>query len=149
MKLFFIVLIFLSSIVLANEPDITTPTLSEINAELSSRTGLAESTLSELLSNCDANQQSVNICAQRDFVAADLFLITVEKEKLEQFPECAAIIKKRIDRFEKNRSKCSTSSNKTYGDASMQALAQTQCFTMETKKMSQQLTCFQVCKRHK
>ena len=48
------------------------PSPEEVLAALAHRSGLTEDALRGPLSNCDASQSAMNICAYRDAVAADL-----------------------------------------------------------------------------
>jgi len=123
------------------------PTAADVTTELSRRSGIPEAELSGLLADCDANQQSMNLCAHRDLVASELSLKESVRAKLEQFPMCKSAIETRLARFEKNRDAgCTRSAEKAYGKGSMQPLARAQCAKAETDRMSEQLSRYPGCR---
>jgi uncharacterized protein YecT (DUF1311 family) len=147
MKRVFLVLLFFSISVFASGSDMKAPDAATIMADLSQRTGIPEDILAASLSNCDANQLNMNLCAQRDFVSADLSLKQLLRDKSDLYPTCMSSLQNRIARFEENRARgCGRSAKKNYNNGSMQPMAQSLCATNETKKMIKKLNDFHGCR---
>ena len=146
MKWTVLICVVLCNSVLAVASNGNTPVTDKVTAELSRRTGIPEAELFSYLSDCDASQQSMNLCAFRDFVAADLALQDQVSAKIAKYPNCKTVLENKTARFEKDRDAgCEQSASKEYGNASMKPLAQAQCATFETKKMNKAISKFHGC----
>jgi uncharacterized protein YecT (DUF1311 family) len=111
-----------------------------IQAELARQSGLPESELAELLKDCNANQMSMNFCARRDYVAAEMKLDRVVMDKINRQPECRQPLERKLANWRSSRDKgCERMAAKEYGNASMKPMAQAMCMEAETKQMATRL----------
>lgn len=95
-----------------------TPAEAEVLAELSSRSKIPESELRQIISNCDANQQAMNLCAFRDLVVADI------------------VLKHGLAVWKKNRDvACEKQAEHAWHDGSMKPTVRATCVALATKKM--------------
>lgn len=144
----FLILGCAASLSFAGQTD-NAPASGDVIKELSKRSGLSVSELKDLLSDCDANQQSMYFCAYRDLVAADLVLKHVIREKEKAFPSCKSTIDADVSSWEKERNRgCEKSASKEYGEGSMKPTAEVMCITFETQKMTQRIQKIQGCDLH-
>jgi uncharacterized protein YecT (DUF1311 family) len=126
-----------------------TPAQEEVLKELSKRSGLPESDLQAILSDCQADQQSMYFCAYRDLVAADIELKHAVIEKEKAFPSCKSSIDAKIAKWERARDLgCEKSANKQYGEGSLKPTAEAMCSTFETEKMTKRIQNMQRCDPH-
>ncbi len=124
------------------------PTSNEILSALSARTHIPKAELQTSLSHCDADQQSMTICAYRDFEAADLKLKRLVAEKEVSLPACKGFIENKVMRWKKMRDQgCAKSAAKDYDQGSIQPMAQAICATVETKKMRRRINAIKQCKK--
>ena len=108
-----------------------------VQAELARQSGLPESELAELLKDCEANQTSMNFCARRDQVAAELKLDRVVADKIKQQPDCRTAIEQKLTKWRGGRDKgCARSAAKEYGNGSMRPMAQAMCLKAEAERMA-------------
>lgn len=115
-------------------------------SELSRRSALPESELTQLLANCGANQMSMNICAWRDEMVAERELKKVVAEKISRVPECGASIESKVAAWEHVRdSGCEKSATKDYDDGSIKPMAQAMCMKDETVKMTKRVKRIKKC----
>jgi len=115
--------------------------------ELSQRSGLPDIELSSLLSDCNANQQSMYFCAWRDQIAADRVFGRVLAEKHQKMPQCKTSIQSKVASWARSRDKsCDQSATKEWGEGSMKPTAQVLCVTAETMRMTKRLERMNGCK---
>ena len=123
-----------------------TPAPGEVVMELSKRSGLPESDLKGLLSNCNANQKSMYFCANRDFVAVDLMLKHAVIKKEKAYPSCKSSLDAKISKWERKRGHgCKKSTKDYYGEDSLKPTAEAICVTDETKKMTKRIEAMRGC----
>mgnify|MGYP000218028256 CR=1 FL=1 len=124
------------------------PSSEEVLAVLAHRSGLAEDALRGLLSNCDASQSAMNICAYRDAVAADLVLQHAIANKAEQLPACKDRLEARIARWAAERDRaCKRSAAKAYGGGSLEPMAMAMCVQHENERMAKKVERQRSCDR--
>jgi Lysozyme inhibitor LprI len=105
--------------------------------ELAKRSGLPASEVAELLSNCDANQASMNLCAWRDQIAAEQELQRAVDQKGTVSPECKAALERKIAAWKMRRDvSCQRTVEKTWGGGAVFPAAVALCATTETKRMT-------------
>ncbi|WP_242540457.1 lysozyme inhibitor LprI family protein [Trinickia mobilis] len=105
--------------------------------ELAARSGLPASEVGALLSNCDADQTSMNFCAWRDQIVAEQELQRIVDQKSAASPDCGVTLKKKITAWKKNRdSSCKKSADREWHGGSMLPAAIAICATAETKRMT-------------
>lgn len=112
----------------------------DVIAELSKRSRLPVEQLKEMLSNCDANQQSMYFCAYRDYVTVDIQLeqLAAQQETREQ--SCVPGLAQRKSLWGKHRDeRCARSAKREFGGGSMEPTALLMCITDETKRMLEKL----------
>lgn len=118
----------------------------EVLAELSRRSGLPVGELSELLADCDTNQQSMYFCAWRDQIAAERSLAAVLQRKRARMPGCRSILGPEIERWEQARDRsCAASAEREWGSGSMKRTATAVCIAAETERMTRQLEQMDEC----
>jgi hypothetical protein len=128
-------------------PDSAATEAAAVLAELSQQSGLPQSELSELLRNCDASQTSLNLCAQRDQVAAERALRRIMADKEQALPKCKAWIESKVAMWRRSRdSGCETSAARDYGDGSMKPMVQAMCMQAETVKMTNRVKRLKHCR---
>lgn len=153
MKRAFIILLFVrcaTNIVWADTApryvNLNAPTDAEIVAALSNQSHVPEAELKTYLSDCDANQLSMNFCAYRDAVAANLTLKKAISKKKLQLPACKSNLDKEIARWEKTLNRdCQVSAKKQYGDGSLKNTVQSMCITADTVKMTKKINRMKNC----
>ena len=114
---------------------VTVPAYSaDVIAELSRRSHISQPELNELLSDCTRHQLSMNICAFRDFIAADLEMQTVLSSKLSMLPKrCHSTIEKRQARWEEARDlRCNKEADAEAEGGSMRPMIYSGCRTEAT-----------------
>src|SRR5579864_7010522 len=115
-------------------------------AELASRSSLSEPTLRVLLANCNANQQSENICAWRDQIAAQRAFRGAVTRKEQELSPCKADIEHRAAAWERRRdSSCARQAQKQYGRGSLRPTAQAICLTEQTKQLTARMQSIGAC----
>ncbi|MFS2208007.1 lysozyme inhibitor LprI family protein [Variovorax sp. Varisp36] len=120
----------------------------EVVAALAHRSGLAEDALRGLLSNCDASQSAMNICAYRDAVAAELVLQHAIANKAEQLPACKDRLEATISRWAAARDRgCKRSAAKAYGGGSLEPMAMSMCVQHENEQMAKKVERQRSCDR--
>lgn len=128
-------------------PKSDTTEAAAVLAELSQQSGVPASELSGLLSNCDANQTSLNFCAQRDQIAAERALRRVVADKELALPMCKDWIESKVTTWKRSRdSGCEKSASKDFGGGSMKPMVQAMCMQAETVKMTNRLKRLKRCK---
>ena len=124
------------------------PSPEEVLAALAYRSGLTEDALRGPLSNCDASQSAMNICAYRDAVAADLVLQHAVANKSEQLPACKDRLEARIARWAIERDRgCKRSAAKAYGGGSLEPMAMSMCVQHENERMAMKIERQRSCDR--
>ena len=124
------------------------PSPEEVLAALAHRSGLAEDSLRGLLSNCDASQSAMNICAYRDAVVADLVLQHAVAHKADQLPACKERLEARISRWAAERDlACKRSAAKAYGGGSLEPMAMSMCVQHENEQMAKKVERQRSCDR--
>ncbi|OMG72261.1 lysozyme inhibitor LprI family protein [Burkholderia ubonensis] len=109
--------------------------------EISARSGLPASEVSALLADCESNQTSMNFCAWRDQIVAELELQQVVDQQVSEHPERKATLEAKIAKWKKARdASCEKSARKEWGEGSMRPAAQAICATASTKKMTKRLS---------
>jgi len=130
---------------LASAPD--TEDAAAVQAELARQSGLPESELAELLKDCDANQTSMNFCARRDQVAAEMKLDRVVADKAKQQPECRVAVERKLTKWRSSRDTgCARSATAEYGNGSMKPMAQAMCLKVETERMTARVSHMKGCR---
>ncbi|HLX02343.1 MAG TPA: lysozyme inhibitor LprI family protein [Trinickia sp.] len=105
--------------------------------ELATRSGLPASEASALLSNCDADQTSMNFCAWRDQIVAEQELQRIVDQKSAASPACGIALEKKVVAWKKSRDiSCKTSADQEWHGGSMLPAAIAICATAETKRMT-------------
>lgn len=124
------------------------PSPEEVLAALAHRSGLTEDVLRGPLSNCDASQSAMNICAYRDAVAAELVLQHAVANKAEQLPACKDRLEARIARWAVERDRgCKRSAAKAYGGGSLEPMAMSMCVQHENERMAMKIERQRSCDR--
>ncbi|WP_240650573.1 lysozyme inhibitor LprI family protein [Variovorax guangxiensis] len=124
------------------------PSPEEVVAASAHRSGLAEDALRGLLSNCDASQSAMNICAYRDAVEADLILQHAIANKVEQVPACKDRLEARIARWAAERDRgCKRSAAKAYGGGSLEPMVMSMCVQHENERMAKKIEHQRSCDR--
>ncbi|WP_179403149.1 lysozyme inhibitor LprI family protein [Burkholderia guangdongensis] len=109
--------------------------------EISARSGLPASEVDALLSDCDANQTSMNFCAWRDQLVAERELQQVVDRQSSEHPERKAALDAKMAKWRKARdASCQRAARKEWGNGSMRPAAQAVCATAATKKMTKRLS---------
>ncbi|MGH9637552.1 MAG: lysozyme inhibitor LprI family protein [Candidatus Angelobacter sp.] len=109
--------------------------------ELSSRTGMSVKDLNNLLLHCESTQLSMDICAQRDLVAADMEMQRVLQKtslRLNQTHK-RALAKVQVDWLSQAKAKCNMVVNLEVGEGSMGPLIYGKCMTAATQERTRQL----------
>lgn len=115
----------------------TTEGEAAVQAELARQSGLPESHLAELLKDCDANQTSMNFCARRDYVVAEMKLDRAVADELRQHPRCREAVRKKLASWRKSRDEgCERMAAKEYGHASMRPMGLAMCLQVETEQLT-------------
>ena len=115
--------------------------------ELSQRSGLPDIELSNLLADCNANQQSMYFCAWRDQIAADRAFGRILADKQQKMPQCKTSIESKVASWTRSRDQsCDKSATKEWGGGSMKPTAQALCVTAETVRMTKRLERMNGCK---
>ncbi|WP_233802321.1 lysozyme inhibitor LprI family protein [Paraburkholderia sp. HP33-1] len=105
--------------------------------EIANRSGLPASEVAAALSNCEANQTSMNLCAWRDQIVAEQRLERVVEGKIVSSETCKAALEKRLTEWKKRRdANCEKSASQQWGGGSMLPTAVAMCKTAETERMS-------------
>jgi uncharacterized protein YecT (DUF1311 family) len=124
------------------------PNTEEVLTALAHRSGLAEDALHGLLTDCDASQSAMNICAYRDAVAADLVLQHAVADKAKQLPACKERLEARIARWAAERDRgCKRSAAKAYGGGSLEPMAMSMCVQHENEQMAKKVERQRSCDR--
>jgi hypothetical protein len=122
------------------------PSAAEVLSALSRRSEIPEQQLSGLLADCNATQASINFCAFRDRVIADLKLQHAVTDKTTQFPVCKEDIDSKLVRWEAARDRgCERSAARDYGFGSMKPAARDLCTTLETNRMIKRVAQIRDC----
>ena len=117
--------------------------------ELSQRSGLPDVELSNLLADCNANQQSMYFCAWRDQIAAARAFGRALADKQQKMPQCKTAIESKVANWTRSRDQsCDKSATKEWGEGSMKPTAQAICVTAETMRMTKRLERMNGCKFH-
>lgn len=146
--LFFALSAAVADAALSSSPAKYQPGSDEVLAALAHRSGLTEDALRGRLSNCDASQYAMNICAYRDAVAADLALQHAVSNKAEQLPGCKDWLGARIARWVTERDRgCKRSAAKTYGGGSLEPMAMSMCVQHENERMAMKIERQRSCDR--
>lgn len=99
-----------------------------------------------MLSNCDANQTSLNFCAWRDRVVAEQKLQDVVKNKTAEFPACKARLENKIAAWTKRRdASCKKSTEAENGGGSIVPTEFAACQTAETERMTKIIASIHQC----
>jgi uncharacterized protein YecT (DUF1311 family) len=108
--------------------------------ELSWRSGIREAELSKLLANCNANPQSLYLCAWRNQIATDRALGAVLADKAQRRPECRTAIENRIADWARLRdASCDRTTREQWGDGPIAPTARLRCMEEETARMTTRL----------
>ncbi|PMS15825.1 hypothetical protein C0Z18_25440 [Trinickia dabaoshanensis] len=109
--------------------------------ELAKRTGVSPEQVTALLANCDANRNSMKLCAWRDELAAERTLSRLIDEKRAASPKCGAVLEQKVAAWQRRRDEtCRQSAQRQWTDGSMQSAALAMCTTDRTKQMMQTLS---------
>ena len=109
--------------------------------ELAKRTGVSPAQVTALLANCDANRNSMKLCAWRDELAAERTLSRLIDEKRATSPKCGAVLEQKVAAWQRRRDEtCRQSAQRQWTDGSMQSAALAMCTTDRTKQMMQTLS---------
>jgi len=128
MKYLILALTLVSTSVLASSPDPAD--------ELAQRSGLPASEVSAALSDCDANQTNMNLCAWRDQIVAEQKLADVVNAMAGSSTACKTTLQNKITAWEKHRdANCLKSASREWGGGSMLPTAVAMCKTTETERM--------------
>jgi uncharacterized protein YecT (DUF1311 family) len=112
----------------------------DVLVELSWRSGIREAELSRLLANCNANPQSLYLCAWRNQIATDRALGSVLADKALRRPECRATIENRIADWARLRdASCERRTREKWGDGPIAPTARLRCIEEETARMTSRL----------
>ncbi|WP_415113258.1 lysozyme inhibitor LprI family protein [Paraburkholderia sp.] len=104
--------------------------------EIANRSGLPASEVSAILSNCEANQTSMNFCAWRDQLVAEQKLEHVVEATAGSSTACKTALQKKIAAWKKRRdANCSKSASREWGNGSMLPTAVAMCKTAATDRM--------------
>lgn len=132
---------------LANSAD-TSPSSAEILQTLSQRSGLPESDLTSLLSDCQATQQSIYFCAYRDTVAAELTLSREINAAKFRLPRCKQQIDGWVPEWKIRRDRqCKKQAAREYGEGTLAPTAALLCMTAETEAMSRRIRTADTCSK--
>ncbi|WP_118179517.1 lysozyme inhibitor LprI family protein [Paraburkholderia phosphatilytica] len=105
--------------------------------EISQQSGIPASEVGAMLTHCDANQMSINMCAWRDRIVAERKLQRAVATKGTMNAGCPQPMNARIDAWKQERDQtCARKAQKQYGGGTMQQSAQTMCETAATKRMT-------------
>jgi uncharacterized protein YecT (DUF1311 family) len=106
------------------------PSDDEVLAILVQQSKLPASDIAELLSDCDAGQLSMEFCASRDVVRAELRLQRTVSEKERQSPSCKPVLDVKLKQWERNRNTaCARSAARKFGGGSMERTVKQQCIS--------------------
>jgi hypothetical protein len=115
-------------------------------AELATRSSLPEASLRGLLSNCNANQQSENLCAWRDQIVAQRAFRAAVAGKAQELSACKADIEHRAAGWERRRDRsCARQAQKQYAGGSLRPTAQAVCLTQQTRKLTARIETIHAC----
>jgi uncharacterized protein YecT (DUF1311 family) len=128
MKYLVLALTLVSTSVLAISPD-------PID-EIANRSGLPASEVSAALSDCDANQTSMNFCAWRDQIVAEQNLEDAVNAMAGSSTACKTALQRKIAAWQKHRdASCLKSASREWGNGSMLPTAVAMCKTAATERM--------------
>lgn len=128
MKYFVVALMLVSTSVLATATDSV--------HEIANRSGLPASEVAAALSNCDANQTSINLCAWRDQIVAEQKLEHAVDAIAGSSTTCRTTLERKISAWKKRRdASCTRSASEEWGNGSMLPAAVAMCKTAETERM--------------
>jgi hypothetical protein len=109
--------------------------------ELAKRTGVSPTQVTALLADCNANRDSIKLCAWRDELAAERTLTRLLDEKRAAFPKCGAVLAQKVAAWQRRRDEtCRQSAQRQWTDGSMQSAALAVCTTDRTKQIMQSLS---------
>lgn len=112
----------------------TAPSDSDVLATLSARSLIPVEELQQLLSDCERTQLNMNICAFRDFVAADLELAAVlNARQASASPACQAQIRRTQADWEAEREGTCKEEAKAHEGGSMRPMLISTCKTAATR----------------
>lgn len=125
------------------------PQAADVVSELSRRSHIPEAELNELLRDCNQHQLSMNICAARDFTAADLEFQNVLANKLATLPnQCHSTLKKNQKKWAATRDrKCTKEADAEAEGGSMRPMIYSVCRTEATSARVALLMKVSACKR--
>lgn len=125
---------------------VTAPSPRDVLSEVSRRSAVPETELTERLNHCDADQLNTYFCAFRDFVAADLLLERTTAEQVRLHPECKESIERTTHALREARdSGCAKSAADEYGGGSMEQTAQVICGASATRPFVDQVGAVNSC----
>jgi uncharacterized protein YecT (DUF1311 family) len=104
--------------------------------EIANRSGLPASEVAAALSNCEANQTSMNLCAWRDQIVAEQKLEHAVDAIAGSSTTCRKTLERKIAAWKKRRdANCTRSASDEWGNGSMLPTAVSMCKTAETERM--------------
>ncbi|HEY2021328.1 lysozyme inhibitor LprI family protein [Paraburkholderia sp.] len=104
--------------------------------DIAQRSGLPASEVAAALSDCDATQTNMNLCAWRDQLAAEQKLDDVVNAMAGSSTACKTALRSTIDAWKEHRdANCLKSASREWGGGSMLPTAIAMCKTAETERM--------------
>lgn len=113
----------------------------DVITELSHRTGMSVTELNSLLSHCESTQLSMNTCAFRDLVAAEIKmnqLLQAVSSRLNQ-ADRQALAKEQANWSSHEKAKCNMLTDGDVGQGSMRSLVYGNCMRAATQERIKQL----------
>ena len=118
------------------------PQTTGVVTELSKQTGISVKDLNNLLSHCESTQLSMDICAHRDLVAADMRMQRILQKISSSLNQSRrqALVKAQASWLSQAKAKCNMVVNREVGQGSMGQLVYGECMTAETQERTTQLS---------
>ena len=113
----------------------------DVVTELSQRTGMSVTELNSLLSHCESTQLSMNMCAFRDSVAAEIKmnqLLQALSSRLNK-ADRQALAKEQANWSSHEKAKCNVLTDREVGRGSMRPLVYGNCMSAATQERIKQL----------
>jgi uncharacterized protein YecT (DUF1311 family) len=134
-----------SLLVLSTETQATTS--DDVVKELSRRSAIPVSELNELLGDCSRDQLSMNLCAFRDFVLADMDIQQAANDALASLPSgCHARLVERQAAWARKRDRdCKLAADDEAGEGSMRPMIYSACRTTATRSRTKVVAAIRSC----